>query len=432
MAFRKSSKLELHVFANLDCKQRANLVCTFCKKTCFAQWLTCFASLQLSCVPFASLLVCATCVHLVGTVWCFASVVFHWCAWFYMLYAVSYCSRLQIRTIAIATCVGYVRSIANLVVQHLQTCFFLCKFLHTLFATSHTLSAHWQQCLCLPNGKLSLQLRNLVRKVCNKNKWLEHLPDIFSTRCKLGAPFAHCGVHIDKKSLQTIRYCLRVLQHCFATLASFACHTCTFIVYFSPKKTWFTSSQTWFAISQKKVVLQVCKLGLQVWMFSLARLANIACIVWNPIVQCCRQQVWFGKSMCKLCVHICKNGLVHLQTSIASLQTRLGILQMCFCCRISVWTFVLQMLFLRIRNFCVHLCKPWLVNLQYYIANLQNLVCSVCFAKLAMLALQTCQLSKYANFFFANLQTWLGNNSKLWVQVVKLGLRFSSLRFSRV
>ena len=104
--------------------------------------------------------------------------------------------------------------------------------------------------------------------------------------------------------------------------------------------------------------------------------------------------------MCKLCVHICKNGLVHLQTSIASLQTRLGILQMCFCCRISVWTFVLQMLFLRIRNFCVHLCKPWLVNLQYYIANLQNLVCIVCFAKLAMLALQTCQLSKYANFFF--------------------------------
>ena len=131
------------------------------------------------------------------------------------------------------------------------------------------------------------------------------------------------------------------------------------------------------------------------------------------IVQCCRQQAWFGKRMCKLCVHICNNGLVHLQTSIASLQTRLGILQMCFCCRISVWTFVLQMLFLRIRNFCVHLCKPWLVNLQYYIANLQNLVCIVCFAKLAMLALQTCQLSKYANFFFANLQTWLGNNSKL-------------------
>ena len=58
------------------------------KKTCFAQWLTCFASLQHSCVPFASLLVCATCVHLVGTVWCFASVVFHWCAWFYMLCAV--------------------------------------------------------------------------------------------------------------------------------------------------------------------------------------------------------------------------------------------------------------------------------------------------------------------------------------------------------
>ena len=41
------------------------------------------------------------------------------------MFAVSYCSRLQIRTIALATCVGYVRSIANLVVQHLQTCFFL-------------------------------------------------------------------------------------------------------------------------------------------------------------------------------------------------------------------------------------------------------------------------------------------------------------------
>ena len=285
---------------------------------------------------------------------------------------------------------------------------FFCKFSHTLFATSHTLSAHWQQCLCLPNGKLSLQLRNLVRKVCNKNKWLEHLPDIFSTRCKLGAPFAHCGVHIDKKSLQTIRYCLRVLQHCFATLASFACHTCTFIFYFSPKK---------------KLGLQVRKLGLRFHKKKLScKFANLVCkfecLVLQDlqillasfeiqIVQCCRQQAWFGKSMCKLCVHICKNGLVHLQTSIASLQTRLGILQMCFCCRISVWTFVLQMLFLRIRNFCVHLCKPWLVNLQYYIANLQNLDCIVCIAKLAMLALQTCQLSKYANFF---------------LQICKLGL----------
>ena len=143
--------------------------------------------------------------------------------------------------------------------QHLQTCFFLCKFLHTLFATSHTLSAHWQQCLCLPNGKLSLQLRNLVRKVCNKIKWLEHLPDIFSTRCKLGAPFAHCGVHIDKKSLQTIRYCLRVLQHCFAT------HAHLFLYFSQKKKTWFTSSQTWFAISQKKS----CLASLQTWFASL-------------------------------------------------------------------------------------------------------------------------------------------------------------------
>ena len=125
------------------------------------------------------------------------------------------------------------------------------------------------------------------------------------------------------------------------------------------------------------------------------------------IVQCCRQQVWFGKSMCKLCVHICKNGLVHLQTSIASLQTRLGILQMCFCCRISVWTFVLQMLFLRIRNFCVHLCKPWLVNLQYYIANLQNLVCMVCFANLL------CLRCKLVNL--ANMQTF-------FLQICKLGL----------
>ena len=186
-----------------------------------------------------------------------------------------------------------------------------------------------------------------------------------------------------------------------------------YFLLFAKTKTWFTSSQTWFAISKKKLS---CKFANLVCKFECLVLQDLQILLASfeiQIVQCCRQQAWFGKSMCKLCVHICNNGLVHLQTSIASLQTRLGILQMCFCCRISVWTFVLQMLFLRIRNFCVHLCKPWLVNLQYYIANLQNLVCIVCFAKLAMLALQTCQLSKYANFFFANLQTWLGNNSKL-------------------
>ena len=253
--------------------------------------------------------------------------------------------------------------------------FFFCKFSHTLFATSHTLSAHWQQCLCLPNGKLSLQLRNLVRKVCNKNKWLEHLPDIFSTRCKLGAPFAHCGVHIDKKSLQTIRYCLRVLQHCFATLASFACHTCTFIFYFSPKKTWFTSSQTWFAISQKKVVLQVCKLGLQVWMFSLARLANIACIVWNP--NCAMLQT---TSMVRK---------KHVQTLCAHLQ-KWACASANFHCKFanSAWHFANVFL---LQNLCLDICVANAVfaHPQLLCAFVQTLACksAILHCKLAKLGL---------------------------------------------
>ena len=117
----------------------------------------------------------------------------------------------------------------------------------------------------------------------------------------------------------------------------------------------------------------------------------------------------------------------HVQTLCAHLQ-KWACASANFHCKFanSAWHFANVFL---LQNLCLDICVANAVfaHPQLLCAFVQTLACKSAilhcklaklglhclFCKLAMLALQTCQLSKYANFFLANLQTWLGNNSKL-------------------